>query len=125
MVTSVRKMRTHCASAIAVFARSASSAARGNSGTSSRKSTPRCASEISPGRGQVPPPTSAIAVAVWCGARNGRAPQRTAAKSVGSAAGKKASAPASLQAPKAASKPAAPAPAPAAKGGSEDDWESF
>ena len=53
------------------------------------------------------------------------APQRTAAKSVGSAAGKKASAPASLQAPKAASKPAAPAPAPAAKGGSEDDWESF
>ena len=52
--------------------RSASSAARGNSGSSSRNSTPWCASEISPGRGGEPPPTSATALAVWCGARNGR-----------------------------------------------------
>jgi hypothetical protein len=37
--------------------RSASSAARGNSGSSSRNSTPPCASEISPGRGGEPPPT--------------------------------------------------------------------
>ena len=58
-------------------------------------------------------------------------PQRsTVVKSVGSAAGK-ASAPASLTAPRAsaASQPAAPsrtpAPAPVAKGGSDDDWESF
>ena len=34
------------------------------SGSSSRKSTPRCASEISPGRGGEPPPTSAIAEAL-------------------------------------------------------------
>ena len=52
--------------------RSASSAARGNSGNSSRNSTPWCASEISPGRGGEPPPTSATALAVWCGARVGR-----------------------------------------------------
>jgi hypothetical protein len=30
------------------------------------------ASEISPGRGLPPPPTSATPEAVWCGARNGR-----------------------------------------------------
>lgn len=54
--------------------RSASSAARGSSGASSRNSTPPCASEISPGRGGDPPPTSATALAVWCGARTGRWP---------------------------------------------------
>ena len=43
----------------------------GNSGSSSRNSTPLCASETSPGRGVVPPPASAVAEAVWCGARNG------------------------------------------------------
>ena len=52
------------------------------------------------------------------------APQRTAAKSVGSAT-RKASAPVSLQAPKASAASKPPAPAPAAKGGGEDDWESF
>ena len=31
-----------------------------------------CASEISPGRGWLPPPSSAALVIVWCGARNGR-----------------------------------------------------
>ena len=56
--------------------RRASSAARGNSGSSSRNSTPPSASEISPGRGGEPPPTSATALAVWCGARVGRWPQR-------------------------------------------------
>ena len=45
---------------------------RENSANSSRKSTPRCARLISPGFGNVPPPTSDIALAVWCGARNGR-----------------------------------------------------
>ena len=44
--------------------RKASSAARGNSGSSSRNSTPWCAREISPGRGGEPPPTSAIALDV-------------------------------------------------------------
>ena len=39
--------------------------------SSSRKSTPPVASEISPGRGPAPPPTSAGAEAPWCGARNG------------------------------------------------------
>jgi hypothetical protein len=56
--------------------RKASRAARGNSGSSSRNSTPWCASEISPGRGGEPPPTSATALAEWCGAA-GR-PQRPA-----------------------------------------------
>ena len=46
---------------------------RSNSGISSRKSTPWCASEISPGRGIVPPPTNATLEIVWWGARNGRA----------------------------------------------------
>ena len=46
--------------------------ARVNSGSSSRKSTPRWASVISPGMGRVPPPTSPCAEIVWCGARNGR-----------------------------------------------------
>ena len=34
-----------------------------NSGSSSRNSTPRCASATSPGRGRVPPPTSAAMLA--------------------------------------------------------------
>ena len=54
---------------------SASSTPRSNSGSSSRNSTPWWASEISPGRGTPPPPTSAAVEAVWCGARNGRRPQ--------------------------------------------------
>ena len=54
--------------------RKASSAARGNSGSSSRNSTPLCASEISPGLGGEPPPTSATALAEWCGAQVGRKP---------------------------------------------------
>ena len=45
---------------------------RENSPSSSRKSTPYWASEISPGRGKAPPPTSETQLAVWCGARNGR-----------------------------------------------------
>lgn len=60
--------------------RSASSAGRGNSGSSSRKSTPWWASEISPGRGGEPPPTSATALALWCGAQVGRWPQLASAK---------------------------------------------
>jgi hypothetical protein len=47
----------------------------GNSGNSSRNSTPWCASEISPGRGGEPPPTRATALAVWCGAQVGRCAQ--------------------------------------------------
>src|SRR3989344_7660453 len=42
-----------------------------NSGNSSRKSTPRCASVTSPGLGYVPPPTIDTYDEVWCGARNG------------------------------------------------------
>jgi hypothetical protein len=61
--------------------RSASSAARGNSGNSSRNSTPWCASEISPGRGGEPPPTSATALAVWCGAQVGRCASSAPARS--------------------------------------------
>ena len=49
--------------------RSTSSTLRANSGNSSRNSTPCIAIEISPGRGLLPPPTSATADAVWCGAR--------------------------------------------------------
>ena len=81
--------------------RSTSSTRRSNSGISSRNSTPLCASEISPGRGMAPPPTSAtfeIGVmrraerplrsagrrpAAACRRRNGspctRAPRRTSA----------------------------------------------
>ena len=51
--------------------RSASSAGRTNSGSSSSSSTPRCARLASPGRGPRPPPTIAAADALWCGARNG------------------------------------------------------
>ena len=60
--------------------RSASSAARGNSGSSSRNSTPPWASEISPGRGGEPPPTSADRD--WrCGAARAPAAGRNAAGS--------------------------------------------
>ncbi|KAG0764387.1 hypothetical protein G6F22_018233 [Rhizopus arrhizus] len=41
-----------------------------------RLTTPWCASDISPGQGGLPPPTSAAALALWCGARNGRCRQR-------------------------------------------------
>ena len=51
--------------------RSDSSAERRNSGSSSRKRTPRCARLASPGRGGFPPPTSPTSEIVWCGARNG------------------------------------------------------
>ena len=45
--------------------RRASSTGRGNSGSSSRRSTPRCARLTSPGRGTYPPPTTAAADAPW------------------------------------------------------------
>ncbi len=51
--------------------RIASRASRRNSGSSSRKSAPRCASEISPGTGRAPPPTRPGAEIPWCGARKG------------------------------------------------------
>src|SRR3546814_1512434 len=54
-----------------------SSDLRSHSGSSSRNSTPLCASEISPGRGSPPPPTRATALAVWCGERYGRSRQRS------------------------------------------------
>jgi site-specific DNA recombinase len=60
--------------------RSTSSTCRSNSGSSSRNNTPWCASEISPGRGWLPPPTRATPEAVWCGARNGRCFQRLSEK---------------------------------------------
>ena len=44
--------------------RSASSASRRNSSTSSRKRTPRCASDTSPGRARSPPPTRPAALTV-------------------------------------------------------------
>ena len=44
--------------------------------SSSRSSTPLCASDISPGRGNDPPPTSDTVLAVWCGERYGRCRQR-------------------------------------------------
>lgn len=45
--------------------RRTSSTRRSNSGSSSRKRTPCIAIEISPGRGSLPPPTSATPEAVW------------------------------------------------------------
>ena len=59
--------------------RSASRLGRANSDSSSRNSTPRCASVASPGCGGLAPPTSPAAEIVWCGARNGRARTRPAA----------------------------------------------
>ena len=57
-----REMRTTCSS---IGCRSASSACGGNSPSSSRNSTPRCASVTSPGRSRFePPPTSAAVDAV-------------------------------------------------------------
>src|SRR5260221_11574712 len=47
-----------------------------NSGNSSRKSTPRWAKVISPGRGIAPPPTSDTYDEVWCGERKGGAMPR-------------------------------------------------
>ena len=53
--------------------RSISSTSRGNSGNSSRNSTPLCARLTSPGRGMpMPPPISPASEMVWCGERNGR-----------------------------------------------------
>ena len=52
--------------------RMTSSVSRRNSGSSSRNSTPRWASEISPGRGVEPPPVRPGAEIVWCGLRKGR-----------------------------------------------------
>ena len=52
--------------------RSESSTLRSNSGSSSKNSTPLCASEISPGLGFEEPPTKATAEQVWCGFRKGR-----------------------------------------------------
>ena len=53
--------------------RSASSVERLYSGSSSRNSTPPCASEISPGCTVLfPPPQSETVVAVWWGVLNGR-----------------------------------------------------
>ena len=43
-----------------------------NSGSSSKKSTPRWLSEISPGLGMRPPPTRPACEIVWWGARKGR-----------------------------------------------------
>jgi len=63
--------------------RSTSSTRRSNSGNSSRNSTPRCASVISPGRGLLPPPTSAAPEAVWCGLRKLRTPHLRASKPEG------------------------------------------
>ena len=61
--------------------RSASSDARANSGSSSRNSTPWCASETSPGRGGEPPPTSATDDALWCGRETCAVASRPALKS--------------------------------------------
>ena len=49
---------------------------RWNSGSSSMKSTPLCASDISPGCGLVPPPTRATCEMVWWGERKGRCEMR-------------------------------------------------
>ena len=49
--------------------RSDSMAGRLNCGSSSRNSTPLCASEISPGRGILPPPVSPTIEMEWCGER--------------------------------------------------------
>ena len=45
-----------------------------NSGSSSKNRTPWCASDTSPGRGGVPPPTSPAVVAEWWGLRKGLTP---------------------------------------------------
>ena len=53
---------------------------RGNSGSSSRNSTPLWASDTSPGRGTAPPPISPASEMVWCGERNGRTPTKSGAR---------------------------------------------
>ena len=58
--------------------RSTSRAARANSGSSSKNSTPLWAKEISPGRGTGPPPASPAVEMVWWGARKGLARSREA-----------------------------------------------
>ena len=58
--------------------RSTSSTADGNSGASSRNSTPWEARAAAPGRmSRLPPPTIAAAVAVWCGASKGGRHEQT------------------------------------------------
>lgn len=52
--------------------RRVSRAARRNSGNSSRKRTPLCARDTSPGVMLAPPPISPTSEMVWWGARNGR-----------------------------------------------------
>ena len=52
--------------------RSDSIAGRVNCGSSSINSTPLCASEISPGRGVLPPPVNPAIEMEWCGDRNTR-----------------------------------------------------
>ncbi len=61
--------------------RSASRTWRRNSGSSSRKSTPWCASETSPGRGMLVPPTRPASEMEWCGARKGRSARRPRSRS--------------------------------------------
>ncbi len=70
--TAVRAARAMLTRPSSSGCRSTSSTRRSNSGISSRNSTPLWASDISPGRGIAPPPTSATLETVWCGARNGR-----------------------------------------------------
>jgi len=69
MLTFAREMVTRRSS---IGWRITSSTERLNSGSSSKKSTPLWASEISPGMGFEPPPTSATSLIVWCGERKGR-----------------------------------------------------
>ncbi len=67
--------------------RNASSAATGNSPSSSRNRMPWVASETSPGRSdQLPPPTSETTEAWWCGARKGGRSNRAPSGSVPPAA---------------------------------------
>ena len=51
--------------------RKTSNAFLSNSGSSSRNNTPLCANDISPGLGLLPPPTKAVAEALWWGDLNG------------------------------------------------------
>ncbi|OEI69459.1 hypothetical protein Cus16_0063 [Curtobacterium sp. ER1/6] len=89
--------------------RSASSTARGNSGASSRKSTPRVARDTAPGRTVPdPPPISDTAEAEWCGASHGGrvvqdaapcpATERTAATSSAASSSRSGSSPGSRSA---------------------------
>src|SRR3989304_2544392 len=73
--------------------RSTSSTSRWNSGSSSRKSTPWWARLISPGRGIDPPPTSALRLGLWGGAREGRGHSRPVPRGGGPAAAGRAGPP--------------------------------